>query len=113
MTVRFTHVDLTNLDEETHYRAFSCCWGDPIPVEKAWFVDGSYLEVSASAASIIRTVAKDSENRSFNWIDAVCINQEKLNEKGRSYEVVTQCYIHGLMNGDGLELGDVEMIRLI
>jgi hypothetical protein len=32
---------------------------------------------------------------------------------GQSFLLVAECYIHGLMNGEGLVLGKTEMIRLV
>ena len=36
-----------------------------------------------------------------------------LTEEKRDYALVGECYIHGLMNGEGLSMGEVEEVELV
>jgi hypothetical protein len=61
------------------YAAVSYCWGPPIQDQKVAFVNGRPIVISATSLRIIdRLIAW---GRGFYWIDALCINQNLVEEK--------------------------------
>lgn len=85
----FLHVPLDSLPVE--YEAVSYCWGDPSPVDKIWFGNNSYIDITASASAILRYVA-DAKKASWIWIDALCIDQKNNKEKGHQVRLMRDIY---------------------
>ena len=71
------------LDDEAPYlfTAISYTWGDPYANSQSLLVDDIELTIPQSSAAVIRHFTKCFEDFTI-WIDAVCINQEDLQEKG-------------------------------
>jgi hypothetical protein len=86
---KFLHVPLDNLPIE--YEAVSYCWGDPSPVDRIWFGDHSYIDITASASAILRYVA-DAKKGGWIWIDALCIDQKNDKEKGHQVRLMRDIY---------------------
>jgi hypothetical protein len=61
------------------YAAVSYCWGPPIQDQKVVFVNGRPIVISATCLRIIDRLIAWA--RGFYWIDALCINQNLLEEK--------------------------------
>jgi hypothetical protein len=61
------------------YAAVSYCWGPPIQDQKVAFVNGRPVVISATSLRIIDRLIAWA--RGFYWIDALCINQNLLEEK--------------------------------
>lgn len=80
---RHSVVDLDNLTYP--YVAISYVWGGPPKLQnKASFEDGGFLVVTDSAAAILRYIIANKSNK-YYWMDALCINQNDLEEK--AYQV--------------------------
>ena len=81
-----------NLDSVTvSYCAISYCWGKPEYTGKLWFQDGTYLELTAAAKSILRKRAAAVPNE-YVWIDSVCINQADDVEKSQQVQIMQEIY---------------------
>jgi hypothetical protein len=61
------------------YAAVSYCWGSPTQDQKVAFVNGRPIVISATSLRIIDRLL--AWGRSFYWIDALCINQNLVEEK--------------------------------
>jgi hypothetical protein len=72
------------------YAAVSYCWGPPVQDQKVVFVNGRPIVVSATSLRIIdRLIAWD---RGFYWIDALCINQNLVEEKNMQLPLMGRIY---------------------
>ena len=83
------HVSLSDVPKPT-YEAVSYCWGD---ATKRFFVvvDGYPVNVPASAEYALRGL-RHSHNDRVLWIDAVCINQADINERGSQVALMGNIY---------------------
>lgn len=79
----------TNLDLEPCYEAISYHWGDRRT--RTVEVDGFMLHTTQSTESALQQVRKRDEARCV-WIDAVCIDQEDLLERGRQVKLMAKLY---------------------
>jgi hypothetical protein len=61
------------------YGAVSYCWGPPTQDQKVAFVNGRPIVISATSLRIIERMG--AWRRGFYWIDALCINQNLVEEK--------------------------------
>jgi hypothetical protein len=75
---RIRHVTLASTLEIT---ALSYTWGDPKD-RKAISVGGHTLEVTVNLFDALRHLRSPQETRTL-WVDAVCINQEDLDERSK------------------------------
>ena len=85
----FTHASLDNLT--FRYLAFSYCWGDPTPTDKVWCSEHRYLNINSSAAAMLRCIIR-GKGTGHMWIDALCIDQSKLEEKGQQVRLMRDIY---------------------
>ena len=73
------------------YKAISYCWGDPEPRHSVLCTTGDHLNLTESAAEVLRfVVSRDSED--WYWIDQICINQEDLVERSAQVSIMGQVY---------------------
>ncbi len=79
MLGKFTVVSLDSLPVE--YKAVSYSWGYPQSTEEVWFGKHKFLKVNPAAASMLRSVIA-LRDPSYLWVDALCIDQNNLPEKG-------------------------------
>ena len=86
---RFSVVNLDDLP--FHFRAISYVWGDSAPKDEAWFDDGTHLNITASAGAILRSIIKSATDRYF-WIDALCINQQDVDERSLQVQLMYDIY---------------------
>ncbi|KAK1826631.1 HET-domain-containing protein [Podospora conica] len=84
------HVILDSPSEKP-YAAMSYCWG-PIPKQSSITLDGREVTVPQSAVHALRNVIRAPGERL--WVDAVCINQQDLPEKGRQVAMMKDIYTH-------------------
>ena len=72
------------------YETVSYCWGD---AKKRAFieVDGTQLDVPASSEAVLRRLRLKYRNRVV-WIDAVCINQGDIAERGQQVAMMGDIY---------------------
>lgn len=75
--LKFLEVSLDNAPE---YIALSYHWGDPAPACEWLYLDGKSLLLTNSVDEFLSHFARDHMNQLF-WIDALCINQENIEEK--------------------------------
>ena len=81
------HCKLRNVhlgDERVQYEALSYTWGTPILRQFIW-CDGKVLPVTQNLYNALRRLRQTNEKKLL-WIDAICINQEDLEE--RNHQVV-------------------------
>lgn len=84
---------VVNLEENSHpFTAISYTWGPPVFDHKIWFGSDRYLSVTKSASAALHDLAKTNPGRLY-WIDAVCINQNDLVEKGQQVKFMYSVYL--------------------
>ena len=86
---RFKVVKLENLT--TVFKAISYAWGNPELIDRIWFTEQCYLDLTASASAVLHHLAS-TETISYLWIDAVCINQADNLEKASQIDIMHQVY---------------------
>ena len=70
-----------NLDDLPFpFTAISYVWGDTTPKDKAWFDDGTHLNITTSAGAVLRSIIKYPTDRYF-WIDVLCIYVDRYQSK--------------------------------
>lgn len=84
------HIILDSPSEKP-YAAMSYCWG-PIPKQTTITLDGHEVTVPQSAVHAMRNVIRTTGERL--WVDAICIDQQNLNEKGRQVAMMKDIYTH-------------------
>ena len=72
------------------YEAISYCWGDPIPCEPCE-LNGFPVKIPRSAAEVLRRFRLPGAPRRL-WIDALCINQEDVPERGEQVGLMAAVY---------------------
>jgi hypothetical protein len=86
-------------DAELKYHAVSYSWGKvkgTVPI----CVDGMLLEVPKCAENVIRSLYRCSggiTGQAGVWIDAICIDQDNLQEKGRQVAMMDLIFEHAAM----------------
>ncbi|KAK2755429.1 het domain protein [Colletotrichum kahawae] len=75
----------------THlYKALSYCWGSPSKSQTA-FVDEGLLHITENLhAALLRL--RDPALERIIWIDAICINQDDLDEKGLQVQLMAEIF---------------------
>lgn len=72
------------------YETISYCWGDASE-KGAIFLDGLEMVVPLSSATVLRRMRKPEEDRTV-WIDAICINQDDVDERGKQVALMKEIY---------------------
>ncbi|RDW72876.1 hypothetical protein BP6252_06783 [Coleophoma cylindrospora] len=84
------------LADNPSYEALSYCWGDPRPTEKLSYGDGKYIEVTknlqAALINLARTEIPHDAQRRLVWADAICINQQDIEEKNVQVGMMREIY---------------------
>ncbi|KAL6912771.1 hypothetical protein FSST1_010531 [Fusarium sambucinum] len=105
--IRLLHVEPGSFDDPIHarfniaslgdaetvdFRALSYCWGD-LSERDGIFLDQDKtpFSIGKSAAQAIRRLRLTNETLVI-WIDAVCINQDDLEERAQQVTLMTQIY---------------------
>ncbi|OTA59615.1 HET-domain-containing protein [Hypoxylon sp. EC38] len=78
------------LIDPTPYETISYCWGDASS-RATILLDGSAFDVPASSLAALKCIRKMHETRRV-WIDAICINQDDINERGSQVALMSQIY---------------------
>lgn len=73
------------------YKAISYCWGDPKPTYSVLCSTGDYLDLTESAAEVLKFVLLQKPDDWF-WIDQICINQSDLAERSAQVSMMGQVY---------------------
>ena len=85
------------------YKAISYCWGDPRPTYSVLCSTGGYLNLTESAAEILKFVLSRNPDDWF-WIDQICINQSDLAERSAQVSMMGQVYSSASQVGLSSEL---------
>lgn len=91
LRLKTQHVSLL-ADPAIQYNAISYCWGQNPPL-KTIIMDGVETGVPASAEVALRSTYYLEEDRTVPvWIDAICINQKDVEEKGWQVAMMGDLY---------------------
>jgi hypothetical protein len=84
------HLSTHFLEECPAYEALSYCWGDPgNPL--SIICNDSTLPVGRNLYSALQHLRLGNEPRML-WIDAICINQDDLEERGNQVRIMSELY---------------------
>ncbi|KAH7330151.1 heterokaryon incompatibility protein-domain-containing protein [Rhexocercosporidium sp. MPI-PUGE-AT-0058] len=89
LKVKLVHVDL---DENPGYSALSYVWGSGTDRTKIE-CNGREVEVTKNLAEALRHLQHESESR-YLWVDALCINQQDMEEKGHQVALMKDIYAY-------------------
>lgn len=84
------NLKVTSLQESSHYEALSYVWGDPKETEEITICNQLY-RARKTLARALRHLRKQDETRIL-WVDAVCIDQENLEERNQQVKLMGQIY---------------------
>lgn len=73
-----------------HYECISYTWGSELR-DRDLDCDGEVLNITANLASALRRFRSKSRARTF-WADAICINQDDLDEKSQQIPLMARIY---------------------
>jgi hypothetical protein len=83
-------------DLENHvweqFEALSYAWGDDTPTEIIELPDKSYLPIATNLESFLR-YRRQREAPVSLWVDAICINQQDIEERSQQVQVMGQIYL--------------------
>jgi len=98
------HCDIFHvfLNECPEYEALSYAWGDP-SVTKRIFLQGCPFEATVNLVSALQHL-RQSGNARIMWVDALCIDQSNVAERGHQVAFMAKIYSGALR--DILWLGD-------
>lgn len=84
------HVSLANAPA---YKALSYAWGDPEDVQTIT-VDNVYVKVTKNLASFLWQIRQDLDPGMvlLLWIDAICINQQDIEERNQQLLLMRRIY---------------------
>ncbi|KAK3647056.1 hypothetical protein LTR56_008222 [Elasticomyces elasticus] len=87
---------LVSLDDMPVYNTISYLWGDPSKTSKL-LISGTRLSVPVNTALALRRMRLDDTVRVV-WIDAVCINQKDIHERGQQVSIMGDIYRRSVGN---------------
>lgn len=83
-----------NLDLE--YHAISYVWGSSVDPREV-LVNGHNVKVTNNLHSLLKCLRRNGKVRQFLlWIDALCINQEDLDERAEQVQIMGSIYAEAL-----------------
>jgi hypothetical protein len=105
------------LIDNLEFTALSYTWGDP-NVKCSILIDGHPVNVTINLYNALRYMRDDNNTRIF-WIDAVCINQDDLDERGKQvlrmrdiYTMPTSVEVWlGKADTNGADAGAVDLVK--
>ena len=80
-----------SLDENPRYEALSYTWGDPSATCCVQINDKHELQATVSLETALRRLRKPTIPRTI-WADAICINQEDVDEKSQQLSIMDRIY---------------------
>ncbi|KAH8589068.1 heterokaryon incompatibility protein-domain-containing protein [Bisporella sp. PMI_857] len=83
-------VECVELDNCVSYEALSYCWGEP-SVKTIIHCNGGSLLVTTNLKSALLYLRRKTGDRLL-WIDALCINQEDLQERSQQVGIMSHIY---------------------
>lgn len=86
------HFEIANLEcEPPNYIAISYAWEDATPVQRILYKDGRYIWLSETLSGLFATLGKQHDTLTL-WIDALCIHQNDVEERGHQVNLMKQIY---------------------
>ena len=82
---------VTSLDDNSEYDALSYTWGDPDDLENI-YVNSHVFPVRRNLFDALCTLKQSGNLQGHIWADAVCINQEDINERNQQVQMMTRIY---------------------
>jgi hypothetical protein len=79
-----------SVDEDPDYEALSYVWGSKANKQKI-LIDGRQLAVTSNLAESLDHLYDCDAPRKL-WVDAICINQEDISERGHQVQNMTEIY---------------------
>ncbi|OQO01845.1 hypothetical protein B0A48_12318 [Cryoendolithus antarcticus] len=73
------------------YECVSYCWGDPDKTEDV-FLNGLVVPVTTNLASALRCFRTEAAQDLWLWADAICIDQENVDERNRQVQLMDRIY---------------------
>ncbi|XXH02570.1 hypothetical protein Hte_008947 [Hypoxylon texense] len=87
---RLIHANLAKAQQQ--YTALSYTWGRPDPTQRHLIrIGNAYLEVWSNLNIALRTI-RSGDRPVTLWVDALCINQNDIAERGAQVQLMTQIY---------------------
>jgi hypothetical protein len=81
-----------SLGNAVPYSAVSYVWGDPVST-KTILMHGAALSVRSNIWNFLQQMRSTIESiTGYLWIDAICINQEDISERGQQVAIMGQIY---------------------
>lgn len=90
-----SHTDL-NANNAYEYETISYCWGNAAQRDLI-LLNGLRISVPSSSAAALRCVRLCQSDRTV-WLDAICINQDDLEERARQVAIMGAIYRKGAQN---------------
>ncbi|KAI7722827.1 hypothetical protein KC353_g160 [Hortaea werneckii] len=87
----YADLEIVSLDSEPEYKAISYVWGDATDTTVMFVNGGRAIEITRSLAAALRCF-RDSRAFVALWADAVCINQEDLQERADQVRIMGWIY---------------------
>jgi hypothetical protein len=87
LSCRLIHVKFA---EKRRYKALSYMWGDEA-IKERMFLDGAEIYVRQNLGDALHYLRR-SGNRMPLWIDAICINQQDIEERNRQLKMMKWIY---------------------
>ncbi|KAI0184020.1 heterokaryon incompatibility protein-domain-containing protein [Xylaria flabelliformis] len=84
-------LSVVSMQNEPSYIALSYVWGDP-NITESIFVNGVPLSITTNLASALRHLRERYKEEIAFWIDAICINQQDLDERGSQVKIMGDIY---------------------
>jgi hypothetical protein len=73
------------------YTAISYAWEDSSPFQRVLLKDGRQIWLSKTLSGLFASLAK-RQSHFIVWIDALCINQNDVEERGHQVNLMAQVY---------------------
>ena len=81
---------IKDLDSSLDYEALSYTWGTPDDLGFRVWVNGVHVAVRRNLLAALRVLRRDKDR--ILWIDALCINQEDLDERNQQVGIMGDIY---------------------
>jgi hypothetical protein len=83
-------------NKKLEYEALSYVWGSPertreVIVRAKWPRSNKVLRISKNLSTALRYLRQQDEERIL-WVDAICINQDDLNERSKEVKMMGSIY---------------------
>jgi Heterokaryon incompatibility protein (HET) len=111
-TVRYS-LRTVSLDDELEYTALSYTWGEP-RLTHSIECDGAEIKITANLHSALQRVRQWGQGPAKTlWVDAICVDQENLEERGHQVRSMRRTFSAAAMTvvylGEPRELGSCKL----